>query len=65
MSRGIFYLAVLTGLLMVLAYNVGATNLLGTGGSVVANLGNVFSGRNQQGQFAAYPSNAPAQVSGS
>lgn len=56
MSKGIFYLAVLTGLLMVLAYHVGAQGLLTTGGSVASNLGQVFSGRNPQtGQFASYP----------
>lgn len=57
MSRGIFYLAVLTGLLMVLAYHTGAQGLLTSGGSVASNLGQVFSGRNPTtGQFAAYPS---------
>lgn len=57
MSRGLFYLAVLTGLLMILAYHVGAQGLLSTGGSVASNLGQVFSGRNPKtGQFANYPS---------
>lgn len=55
MSKTIFYLAVLTGLLMVLAYHTGAQGLLSSGGATVNSLGLTFSGRNQQGQFAAYP----------
>ena len=57
MSKTIFYLAVLTGLLMVLAYHTGAQGLLTQGVLPTAiGVGNTFSGRNQQGNFAAYPS---------
>lgn len=55
MSKGLFYLAVLTGMLMILAYYVGASNLLSTGGSVAQKLGYTFSGRDAQGHFANYP----------
>lgn len=61
MSKGLFYLAVLTGMLMVLAYWAGAKQILITGGDVGQKLGYTFSGRDKNGAFAAYPGNAPAQ----
>ena len=60
MSRTIFYLFVLSVLLIVLGYYAGANKLAGTLFSGVNTLGLTFTGRNSSGQFAAYPGNAPA-----
>ncbi len=59
MSRTIFYLFVLSVLLIVLGYYAGANKLAGTLFSGVNTLGLTFTGRNSQGAFAAYPGNAP------
>lgn len=59
-DKGMMYLAVLTGMLMVLAYWAGAKQLGITAGDVGQKLGYTFSGRNSQGNFPAYPTNAPA-----
>lgn len=58
MNKGLFYLAVLTGMLMILAYYVGASQLLTTAGNVGQKLGYTFSGRDANGHFAAYPQGA-------
>ena len=54
-DRTIRYLLFLAVLLMLLAYFVGAKGLAGTLFSGVNQLGLTFTGRNSQGQFAAYP----------
>ena len=59
MSRTVFYLFVLSVLLVVLGYYAGANQLLKTGIAGVNQLGLTFTGRNSQGQIAAYPGNAP------
>lgn len=52
------YLFILALILIVVAYFAGSTQVLSTIGTQVGNLGNVFTGRNSQGQFAAYPKQA-------
>jgi hypothetical protein len=59
MSKTEWYLFVLAIALVILAYYAGANKLLGTAFSGVNTLGLTFTGRNSNGQFAAYPSNAP------
>lgn len=54
MSKTIQYLFILALVLILVAYYVGATNILGTGGSVLTNLGNTYTGRTPQGNFAGY-----------
>ena len=59
-DRTIRYLFLLSLLLIALAYYAGANKLLGTTFQGVNTLGLTFTGRNDKGQFAAYPSGAPA-----
>ena len=54
MEKTIQYLFILSLVLIVVAYYVGTTNILSTGGSVINQLGNTFTGRNNQGAFAGY-----------
>jgi len=54
-DRAIFYIAILAGLLILVAYHAGANQLLGTSGQQLNSLILTASGRNQQGQFANYP----------
>lgn len=49
------YLFILAIILIVVAYFAGSTQVLSTFGTQVGNLGNIFTGRNAQGQFANYP----------
>ena len=51
------YLFILALILIVVAYFAGSTSVLTTIGTQVGSLGNVFTGRNAQGQFANYPQN--------
>lgn len=60
MSRTVFYLFVLSILLIVLGYYAGANKLAGTLFGGVNTLGLTFTGRDSSGNFAAYPGNAPA-----
>lgn len=55
MDKTIQYLFILALVLIVVAYYVGATNILSTGGSVLNQLGNTYTGRTQGGAFAGYP----------
>lgn len=59
-ARTLNYLFGLALVLMVLAYWAGANKLAGTGLSGINMLGLTFTGRNSAGQFASYPTNAPA-----
>lgn len=54
-SRTIRYLFIMGILLMILAYYVGATGLLKTIFSGVNTLDLTATGRDQQGNFGAYP----------
>lgn len=54
------YLFILALALIVLAYWAGANQLLKTGFSGVNTLDLTATGRNSQGQFAAYPTGGPA-----
>lgn len=58
-DRTIRYLFILALVLILVAYWAGANQLAGTTLSGINTLGLTFTGRNTQGQFAAYPSNAP------
>lgn len=59
-ARTLNYLFILAFTLIVVAYFAGTNKLLGTGFSGLNTLGLTFTGRNSQGQFASYPTNAPA-----
>ena len=63
-SRTIRYLFILALILIVVAYFVGANQLLGTTFSGVNTLGLTFTGRNAAGQFAPYPTGATATKPG-
>ena len=63
-DRTVRYLFILALVLMVLAYYVGANNLLGTIFSGANTLGLTYTGRNQNGQFAPYPRGATATGNG-
>ena len=50
------YLFILALVLIVVAYFAGSTKVLGSLGTQVGNLGNIFTGRNPTtGAFAPYP----------
>jgi len=55
LSRTMRYLFILALVLLVLAYYAGAKQVGATFFSGVNQLGLTFTGRNQAGQFAAYP----------
>ena len=55
MEKTIQYLFILSLVLIVVAYYVGTTNILTTGGSVINKLGNTYTGRSSSGAFAGYP----------
>lgn len=54
-TRTIFYLFVLSLILILVAYYAGSQALLTTIFAGTNQIGNTFTGRNAQGQFAAYP----------
>ena len=54
------YLFILALMLILVAYWAGANKLLGTTIGGVNTLGLTYTGRNAAGQFAAYPTGAPA-----
>ena len=60
MSDALKYLFWLAVLLIVVAYFAGASTLGQTIINGLNQLGLTFTGRNAQGQFAAYPGNAPS-----
>ena len=53
------YIFVLTAILIIVAYWAGASKVLSTSFQGINSLGLTFSGRNQQGNFAAYPTGGP------
>lgn len=53
-EQDLFWLAFV---LIVVVYWVGSTNVINSSAGALGNLGNVFTGRNQAGQFASYPAN--------
>lgn len=58
-DRTIRYLFILALALILVAYWAGANKLAGTTLSGINTLGLTFTGRDQQGNFASYPANAP------
>ena len=59
-ERALRYLFILAIVLILVAYYAGAVNLGSTIFSGVNTLGLTFTGRDKTGNFAAYPTNAPA-----
>ena len=59
-SRTINYLFILAALLIIVAYWAGSNKILTTIFSGVNTLDLTATGRNAQGQFAAYPTGGPA-----
>jgi hypothetical protein len=57
-QRTIRYLFVLALFLIAVAYFAGTKSLLQTGGQEAVAIGNTYTGRTQQGTFAAYPTGA-------
>lgn len=55
MEKTVQYLFILALILILVAYFAGANQLGQTAFSGINSLGNTFTGRNQQGQFASYP----------
>lgn len=53
-----WYLFTLSALLIVVVYYKGSVPLLGAFGDGLVKIGYAFTGRNAQGNFAAYPSGA-------
>lgn len=58
LGRTTRYLFILAVILILVAYNVGAGNLGKIGFAGINQLGLTFTGRNAQGNFAAYPAGA-------
>lgn len=59
-DRFILYLAILSGIVILVAYNVGAKNVIGAIGSNLQKLFLIGQGRvPSTGQFANYPGGAP------
>ena len=54
-NRAIFYLFVLALILIAVVYFIGVRTDLGALTNAINSLGLTFSGRNQKGQFAQYP----------
>lgn len=59
-QRTLRYLFILALVLVFLAYWAGANQLAQTGISGVNQLGLTFTGRDNQGKFAAYPTGGPS-----
>lgn len=57
-DSAIRYIFVISLILVIVAYYVGSQNVLSTLGATTGSLLNTATGRNSQGQFAAYPSGA-------
>lgn len=57
-GEAIRYLFILALVLIVVAYFAGSSGVLNSLLSGLGNLGLVFTGRNSQGNFAAYPSSS-------
>lgn len=57
-GKGVLWmLFILAILILVLAYFKGFRSDAGVSGNILNKLGLTFTGRNQSGQFAAYPTN--------
>ena len=55
LNRTVSYLFILSLILIVVAYYAGSQAVLGTIFSGVNTIGDTYTGRNAQGQFATYP----------
>lgn len=58
-ERALYYIFILSLVLIAVAYYAGTSNVLQTLGTQFGNLLNISTGRNLQGQFAGYPGNPP------
>lgn len=54
------YLFILAIALIIVGYYAGVNQLAKTTFAGLVQLGNTYTGRDQSGKFAAYPTNAPA-----
>lgn len=54
-ERALYYIFILSLVLIVVAYYAGSTSVLQTLGQQFGSLINISTGRNSQGQFASYP----------
>lgn len=59
MSKTIFYIAVLVGLIIVVAFYAGSTNLVVAISKALNAILLALQGRTSKGLFASYPGNAP------
>lgn len=60
MNKIVFYTALLVGLVIVVAFYAGSTNLVAVIASALNKLLLTLQGRTSSGTFASYPGNAPA-----
>jgi len=58
-ERALYYIFILSLVLIVVAYYAGSVNVLKTFGTQFGNLLDIATGRNTQGQFAGYAPGAP------
>lgn len=61
-ERALYYIFILSLVLIVVVYFAGSTNVLQTLGTQFGNLLNISTGRNTQGQFAGYPTGGPSGI---
>jgi hypothetical protein len=59
-EAAIRYIFVLSFILIIVAYWAGSTQILSTGGKTLVSILQTSTGRDVNGKFASYPSNAPA-----
>jgi type III secretory pathway component EscU len=59
LDKAMYYIFVLSLILVVVAYYAGSTKVLTALGTQVGSLIMTSTGRTASGQFAAYPQNAP------
>ena len=60
MNKVIFYTAILVGLVIVVAFYAGSTNLVAVIASAINKLLLTLQGRTSKGSFASYPGGAPS-----
>ena len=61
-ERALYYIFILSLVLIAVAYYAGTSNVLQTLGTQFGNLLNISTGRTTQGQFAGYPGNPPTGI---
>lgn len=61
-DKALTYIFALSVILILVAYYAGTQRVISTGAGALVSLINTATGRNAQGQFAAYPSGGPAPM---